>query len=52
MYEGTDRFLKDITVSDLVHRMQHYEICEGVSVEVPEAFHHVIPRRIDVCQGS
>eukprot|EP00112_Aurelia_sp_Birch-Aquarium-sp1_P011129 Seg2347.5 transcript_id=Seg2347.5/GoldUCD/mRNA.D3Y31 product="hypothetical protein" protein_id=Seg2347.5/GoldUCD/D3Y31 len=52
VYEGTGRFLKDITVSGLINRIQHYEICEGISEETPEALNHIIPSQIDVGQES
>ena len=52
MYEGASRDLKDITVSNLINRIQHYEICEGISAESPEALHHIIPCKIDVGQDS
>ena len=52
LYEGTSRVLKDITVSDLIDRIQHYEIWEGISAESPEALHRIIPCKIDVGQES
>ena len=43
VYDENNRSLKNITVSDLIQKLELYCLCDGISEQAAGSVHHVIP---------